>query len=249
MELTLAAAALVPGAAIGSFVGVLAARLPARRSVVAPASACDSCAVPIAWYDKIPLLSYVILRGRCRNCRQPIPAAEPLVELSTGLLFVGCLLAFGLTAQAAVAALFCAALVAVTATDLEHRIVPNRIVLPAAAAVLLAQTALAPGPEWVLAAAAASGALLLAAIAYPGGMGMGDVKLALLMGAMLGRSVAVALMLALVLALLPSVVLLVRRGAAARKAAIPFAPFLAAGSLVALFWGPELLDVYLALLR
>jgi leader peptidase (prepilin peptidase)/N-methyltransferase len=160
----------------------------------------------------------------------------------------GCVLAFGLTLDAAVAAFFCAVLVVVSATDLAHRIVPNRVVLPGAVVVLAAQTALHPSPEWALGALGASGFLLAAAIVYPAGMGMGDVKLALLMGAMLGRAVTVALMLGMILALLPSVVLLARHGAAARKMGIPFAPFLALGSILALFWGERMLEGYLDLL-
>src|SRR5205814_3425758 len=151
--------------------------------------------------------------------------------------------------SAAVAAFFCLALVAVSATDLEHRIIPNRIVLPAAAIVLAANTALHLSPQWALAALGASGFLFAAALAYPKGMGMGDVKLALLMGAMLGRTVPVALMFGMVAALVPSIVLFARHGSRARKMGIPLGPFLALGSVVALFAGGSLLDAYLALLR
>ena len=156
------------------------------------------------------------------------------------------MLAFGLTLDALVASFFCTVLVALSATDIEHRIIPNRLVVPGAAIVLAAQTALHPSPEWALAALGASGFLLVAALAYPAGMGMGDVKLALLMGAMLGRTVPVALMLGMVLALVPGIVLLARHGKAARKMGIPFGPFLALGSVVALFWGDRLLDAYLS---
>ena len=249
MELALAAFALAPGLAAGSFLNVVAARVPLRRSIVRPGSACVSCATPIAWYDNLPLLSYALLRGRCRHCHARIPLRYPAVELATALLVATCVLAFGLTASAAVAAFFCAALVAVSATDLEHRIVPNRIVLPAAAIVLAARTALDPSPEWALAALGAFGFLFLAAVAYPKGMGMGDAKLALLMGAGLGATVAVALMLGMLFALVPSVVLLARHGTAARKLKIPFAPFLALGAVAALFAGEPILDAYLALLR
>jgi leader peptidase (prepilin peptidase)/N-methyltransferase len=137
--------------------------------------------------------------------------------------------------------------VAVSATDLEHRIVPNRVVVPAAALVLLAQTALHPSVEWTLAGFGASGFLFAAALAYPGGMGMGDVKLALLLGAMLGRTVPIALMLGMPAALIPSVVLVARHGKGARKMGIPLAPFLALGGVVALFAGHGLLDAYLAI--
>ncbi|MFI5053963.1 MAG: prepilin peptidase, partial [Acidimicrobiia bacterium] len=166
------------------------------------------------------------------------------VELVTALLVAGSVLKFGLTGEAAVAAFFCAALVAVSATDFEHRIIPNRIVLPAAAVVLAANTALQPSPEWAIAAVGASGFLLAAALAYPQGMGMGDVKLALLMGAALGRTVPVALMFGMVAALVPGIYLLARHGSAARKMGIPFGPFLALGSVVALFAGHPLVHAY-----
>jgi leader peptidase (prepilin peptidase) / N-methyltransferase len=136
----------------------------------------------------------------------------------------------------------------VTATDLTHRIIPNRIVVPAAAVILIAQTALEPSPEWTLAALGASGFLFLAVLAYPAGMGMGDVKLALVMGAALGKTVPVALMIGMFAALVPSIILLARYGSAARKMGIPFGPFLSLGSVVALFFGEQILDWYLGLL-
>jgi leader peptidase (prepilin peptidase)/N-methyltransferase len=248
MDVAVAAFFLAPGLAIGSFLNVLAARMPLKRSVVHPGSACMSCGTEIRWYDNVPLLSYALLRGRCRTCGTGIGLRYPAVELTTALLVAGCVLAFGLTADAAVAAVFCVSLVAVSATDLEHRIIPNKIVLPAAAVVLAAQTALHPSPEWALGALGASGFLFVAALAYPAGMGMGDVKLALLMGAMLGRTVGVALMLGMIVALVPGVVLLAKHGQKARKMGIPFGPFLALGSVVALFWGHTLLDAYLSLM-
>jgi leader peptidase (prepilin peptidase)/N-methyltransferase len=244
----LAAIVFVPGLALGSFMNVVAARVPLRRSVVHPGSACTACEAPIAWYNNVPIVSWALLRGRCRSCEAAIPWKYPLVELVTALLIGACVLAFGLTAEAAVAALFCATLVAISVTDIERRVIPNRIVLPAAAAVLLAQTALHPSPEWALGAFGASLFLFLAALAYPAGMGMGDVKLALLLGAMLGRTVPVAMMVGMISALVPSVVLLVKHGRAARKMRIPFGPFLALGGIVALFAGNLLLDAYLGFL-
>jgi leader peptidase (prepilin peptidase) / N-methyltransferase len=244
----LGAFAVLPGLAIGSFLNVVAARLPERRSLVRPRSACGSCHTPIAWYDNVPLLSYAVLRGSCRTCHVRISPIYPLVELATAVLLAGCVLAFGLTLQAAAAAVFCAALVVVTATDLTHRIVPNRVVLPAAAVVLVLMTAAEPSPEWAIAGMAAAMFMLAAALAYPGGMGMGDVKLALLMGVALGRTVAVALPLGMLVALVPAVFLLARHGSKARKMAIPFAPFLAVGSVVALFAGDALVHAYASLL-
>jgi leader peptidase (prepilin peptidase)/N-methyltransferase len=239
----------VPGLALGSFLGVVAARVPLRRSVVRPGSACMSCETPISWYDNVPLLSYALLRGRCRRCGTRIPPRDLAIELATALLLVGCVLAFGLSGKTAAAAIACGTFVVVTATDLERRIVPNRVVLPAAAAVLALQTAFHPSPEWALGAVGAAGFLLLAALAYPGGMGMGDVKLALLIGALLGRTTPVAIMLGLFLALAPSLVLLAQNGLRARKSAIPFAPFLAAGAVIALFAGEPILHAYLGLVK
>jgi leader peptidase (prepilin peptidase) / N-methyltransferase len=244
----LAVLSLAPGLALGSFLNVVAARVPRKRSIVAPASACLECGTELAWRDNIPLLSWVLLRGRCRHCRTRISALYPGVELATALLVAACVLDFGLSGQMVVAAYFCAVLVAVTATDLTHRIIPNRIVVPAAAVILVAQTALEPSPQWTLGALGASGFLFLAVLAYPAGMGMGDVKLALVMGAALGKTVPVALMLGMLAALVPSVILLARHGSAARKMGIPFGPFLALGSVVALFFGEQLLDWYLGLL-
>ena len=245
--MALAVLALAPGFALGSFLNVVAARVPLRRSLVSPGSACMDCGHEIAWYDNVPMLSYALLRGRCRSCGVHIPIRYPAVELVAGLLFAGCFWKFGLTGSAAVAAFFCLTLVTVSATDLEHRIIPNRIVVPAGLIVLAANTALHPSPRWAVAAFGASGFLLAAALAYPAGMGMGDVKLAFLMGAALGTSVTVAMFIGMVAALVPGVVLLVRHGHAARKMGVPFGPFLALGSAIALFAGPWLLHGYWAL--
>jgi leader peptidase (prepilin peptidase) / N-methyltransferase len=244
----LAALALAPGLALGSFLNVVAARVPRKKSIVKPASACMECRTPIARRDNVPVVSWLLLRGRCRACRTRISPLYPAVELVTALLIAGCVLAFGLSGRMVVAALFCAVLVAISAIDLTHRIIPNRIVLPAFVVVLVAQTLLEPSPEWVLAALGASGFLFLAVLVHPAGMGMGDVKLALLMGAMLGKTVPVALMLGMLAALVPAVFLLARHGSKARKMGIPFGPFLALGSVIALFAGDQIVDWYLNLL-
>jgi leader peptidase (prepilin peptidase)/N-methyltransferase len=238
-------AAFFPGLALGSFLNVVAARMPLRRSLVRPGSACMSCGTAIQPRDNVPLLSYLLLRGRCRACGVRIPLRYPAVEVATALLIAGCVARFGLAWDALVAAFVCAVLVAISATDLEHRIVPNRIVVPAAGIVLIAQTVLHPSPEWAIGAVGASGFLLVAALVYPAGMGMGDVKLALLMGAALGRVVPVALMLGMISALLPSAVLFARHGGRARKMGIPLAPFLAFGTVVGLFAGHAVLNAYL----
>jgi len=244
----LAALALAPGLALGSFLNVVAARVPRKTSIVKPASACMECKTPIARRDNVPVVSWLLLRGRCRACRTRISPLYPAVELVTALLIAGCVLAFGLSARMVVAAFFCAVLVAISAIDLTHRIIPNRIVLPAFVVVLAAQTLLEPSPEWALAALGASGFLFLAVVIHPAGMGMGDVKLALLMGAMLGKTVPVALMLGMLAALVPAAFLLARHGSKARKMGIPFGPFLALGSVIALFAGDQIVDWYLNLL-
>ena len=239
--------AFLPGLALGSFLKVVAARVPRHESIVFPGSHCMSCGHKIAWYDNVPLVSYAVLRGRCRNCKAKIGLRYLAVELVTALLISGCVWKFGLHPEALVAVVFCAALVAISAADFEHLIVPNVIVLPAAAAVLAAQTALHPTFEWAIYALALAAFLLLAALLYPGGMGVGDVKLALLLGAMLGRTVAVAFAVGVLSALVPSIWLIARHGGKARKMKIPFAPFLALGGVVALFAGSYLLDTYLSL--
>jgi len=240
-----AVVAFVPGLAFGSFLNVVAARLPDGRSVVHPPSACPTCDTQIAPRDNIPVLSYLLLRGRCRNCRATIGWQYPAVELLTALLVAACFPAFGLTFEAATAAFFCITLVAGSVIDVERLVIPNRIVLPAAAVDLAAQTIREPSPEWAIAGFGAALFLLFAALAYPAGLGMGDVKLALLIGFALRRTVPIALMVGFVAALVPSAVLLARHGRAARKMGIPFGPFLALGGIVALFWGEAILDAYL----
>jgi leader peptidase (prepilin peptidase)/N-methyltransferase len=171
----------------------------------------------------------------------------PVVELGTALLVSACVWRWGATTDALVCALFCAVLITISVTDLERRVIPNLVVLPAAAVVLAARTVTHPSPEWAIAAAAGFLFLLVAALAYPGGLGMGDVKLALLIGAALGSSLPVGLMAGFVAALVPSAVLLARHGQAARKMAIPLGPFLAAGALLALFAGAPIIHAYLHL--
>jgi leader peptidase (prepilin peptidase)/N-methyltransferase len=248
LDFAAAALALAPALALGSFLNVVAARLPQKRSIVRPPSACMACATEIRWYDNIPLVSYALLRGRCRSCGAHIPLRYPAVELVTALLIAGCFLAFGLSADAFVASFFCAVLVAVSAIDLEHRIIPNRIVVPATGIVLVANTLLHPSPQWILGGLGAFTFLLVTALIYPAGMGMGDVKLALLMGVMLGKTVGVALFAGMLVGMLPSLVLFARHGLKARKMKIPFGPFLAVGGVVGLFWGDAILDAYLSTL-
>jgi leader peptidase (prepilin peptidase)/N-methyltransferase len=245
MQMAVAAFVFLPSLAIGSFLNVVVSRLPLGRSVSTPRSACPHCDAPIRSRDNIPLLSYLLLRGRCRDCKAPIGLRYPAVELTTAVLAVACFADFGFSLHALAGAIFCAALVAISATDIERRIVPNRVVLPATVIVLALMLAWRPSVEWPAAGLGAALFLFLAALAYPRGMGMGDVKLALLLGVAVGRAVPVAMMVGMVSALVPSVVLFARHGAAARKMAIPFAPFLALGGIVGLFAGPAIVHWYL----
>jgi len=249
MAALFAAFGFVPGLAVGSFLNVVAARVPERRSVVHPRSACGNCGTTLAWYDNVPLLSYAVLRGKCRSCGTRIGLIYPAVELTAAALIAGCLLAFGPTPRALVSAFFCATLVTVSATDVRRRVIPNQIVLPAAAIVLVGMTIVHPSPAWAIAALGASGFLLVAALAYPAGMGMGDVKLALLIGAGLGVVTPVGLMIGMLAGLVPSVVLVARHGRAARKMPFPFGPCLAFGAVVALFAGAPILHWWLSLGR
>ena len=248
-NVALAAVVFAPALALGSFLNVVVARLPERRSLMRPRSACPGCAHELAWYDNVPLLSYALLRGRCRSCAAPISLRYPLVELATALLVAACFWRFGLSGHAFVSAFFVAVLVALSAIDAERRILPDLIVLPSTAVVLVAQIALFPDRalEWVAASLLASLFLFVALVAYPAGMGMGDVKLALLLGAALGWHVGVGMMLGMLFALVAASVLIARHGTKARKMAIPFGPFLALGAIVALFAGGTIFDTYLSL--
>lgn len=247
MNFALAVVTLPPALALGSFLNVVAARLPEGRSLLTPPSSCGACGVRIAWRDNIPVLSYLLLRGRCRSCGHWIGLRYLAVELATAFLIAACFFRFGFTVEAFVASYFVSALVVLSAIDFERRILPDKIVLPSTAIVLTAQVVLYPdqAAEWILGALGAALFLFAALLAYPKGMGMGDVKLALLLGAMLGKLVIVALMVGMLSALVPAVYLLVRHGSAARKMGIPFGPFLAFGALVALFWGDAILTAYL----
>jgi len=247
MNAAAAAFAIAPALALGSFLNVVVARVPERRSLLRPPSSCGSCRQEIMWRDNVPVLSFVLLRGRCRHCGASISLAYPLVEALTAALVVACVAVFGATPEAALAAGFCAVLVTLSVIDLGHRIVPDRIVLPVAAVALVAHTAIDPSLEWTVAALVAAGALFVVVLAYPTGLGLGDVKLALLLGAVLGAATSVALMIGFLAALVPALVLAVRHGSAARKLAVPLVPFLSFGAVVALFVGERILDAYVAL--
>jgi leader peptidase (prepilin peptidase) / N-methyltransferase len=242
-----AALLAVTGAAVGSFLNVLAHRLPLGLSIVSPRSACPACAVPIAPYDNIPIVSWVWLRGRCRSCGSGISARYPIIEAMTAALFAAVALRADSPSELWPGLAFVAMLVAVAAIDLEHRIVPNRILAPAALAALALWAVTDPNrvPQNLLAGLIAGTFLLVFAVIYSAGMGMGDVKLAAVMGLYLGRSVAPALFIGFAAGAVVGVGMMVARGASARKRAIPFAPFLAAGGVLGQLFGDEIVDWYL----
>jgi leader peptidase (prepilin peptidase) / N-methyltransferase len=245
----MAAVLLFPaGLILGSFVTVVAHRVPRGESVVGGRSRCPACGAQIAAYDNVPVLSWLALRGRARCCGARISPRYPLTELALGALFAATALVLGDDpAELALGLVFVTTLGAVTLTDLERRIIPNKILLVAAVLGVAIAAATNPAglPERVIAAAAAGGLLFLAALAYPRGMGLGDVKLAATMGLFLGRDVAPAIFVALLAGSLVGLAMIARHGAAARKRAIPFGPFLALGGVVGLLAGEELIEWYL----
>jgi leader peptidase (prepilin peptidase) / N-methyltransferase len=233
----------VLGALVGSFLNVVIHRLPRGESLVSPRSHCPECRRPIGPRDNVPLLSWVVLRGRCRHCRTRISGRYPLVEALTVVTFVAVALTRGLHPELALYLPFAAMLIAVAGIDLDHRIIPNKVLLPAAVWAVAAGTLIHPGalPEMLIAGGSAFLFLLLAALAYPSGMGMGDVKLAGVMGLYLGAAVAPALLAAFLTGSVVGLALLLRQGASARKRGVPFAPFLALGGLLGLLVGHELI--------
>ncbi|MDQ6915109.1 MAG: prepilin peptidase [Actinomycetota bacterium] len=241
------AIAAVGGLVAGSFLNVVIARLPNRRSLMRPRSHCPGCLTPIRPYDNVPVLSWLLLRGRCRSCGESISPRYPLVEAATAGLCALVIVERGTGWQGWLGIAMVLMLVPVAFIDLEHRIIPNRILLPGALAAVAIVAAGQPGrlPEHLIAGAAAGGFLLLAVLAYPRGMGMGDVKLAAVLGLFLGKSVAPAMLAALLSGSLLGAAIIARKGAQeGRKTAIPFGPFLALGAVVGLFAGPAMVDWY-----
>jgi leader peptidase (prepilin peptidase) / N-methyltransferase len=234
------------GAVIGSFLNVVAHRVPLGESIVSPGSRCPECGAPVKPYDNVPVVSWLILRGRCRNCGARISPRYPLVELATALTWAGVVAARGFDDDLVLELPFVAALIALAAIDFDHKLLPNKIVYPLAAYGVIA-TLLVDSDNLVenlIAGAGAFAFLLAAVIAYPRGMGMGDVKLAGAMGLYLGVSVIPALLVAFLSGSVVGVFIIAREGAAGRKKAVPFGVFLALGGIVGVLAGPELIDVY-----
>jgi leader peptidase (prepilin peptidase)/N-methyltransferase len=236
------------GLLIGSFITVVAHRVPRGESIVGPRSRCPACGAQIAAYDNVPVFSWLALRGRARCCGAAISPRYPLTELTAGLLYAATVLVlWDEPGEVALGLVFVAVLMAVTLTDLEQRIIPNKILLVGAVLAVAIAALAEPGslPERTISAAAAGGLLFAVALAYPRGMGLGDVKLAATMGLFLGRNVAPAILVALLAGALVGLAMIAREGAAARKRAIPFGPYLALGGVVGLLAGDQLVDWYL----
>jgi leader peptidase (prepilin peptidase)/N-methyltransferase len=231
---------------IGSFLNVVAYRVPRGESLVKPGSHCTTCGEAVRPYDNVPVLSWLLLRGRGRCCGDRISARYPAIELITGLVFAAIAIVNGFDRDLLLELPFAAMLIAVAGIDLEHRIVPNKILLPMAVWGIGAGAAVRPDmlPELLIGGAAAFTFLFVAALVHPKGMGMGDVKLAGVMGLYLGASVAPALLIGFLTGSVVGVAILAKHGAAGRKRGVPFAPFLALGGIVALLVGPELIDLY-----
>jgi leader peptidase (prepilin peptidase) / N-methyltransferase len=247
-----AVAVVLIGLVIGSFLNVVIARVPERRSLVHPRSACPGCGAMIAWYDNIPIVSFLILRARCRACAKPIPWRYPIVEAVTAGLFLTAYAAFGPTLDAVVAAVFLATLLAITMIDLEHQIIPDVISLPGILAGCIASLATSRVSWLDSVLGAVLGAAIITVILLVGtwwagqqAMGGGDIRLAAMLGAFLGwKTLIFSLFLASFLGGIIGLILL-STGLRSRKDPIPFGPFLAAGGAAGLFFGERMVRWYL----
>ena len=241
------------GLTVGSFLNVVIVRLPERRSLWHPRSACPGCGAAIAWYDNLPLLSFALLRGRCRACALPISWRYPIVEAVTGAAFVSAYAAFGFTARFVVAAALLAALIAITAIDLRLQIIPNAITLPGIVAGVLANlgTGAVPWLDALIGVLVGGGVFVAIILGYAllfreEGMGLGDAKLGAMLGAFLGwKALLFALFVAVIVGGVLAIVLLAT-GVCSRKDPIPFGPFLALGGATGLFWGEKVVAWYLS---
>lgn len=246
MQYYLYVVALLFGLAIGSFLNVVIYRVPRHESLVRPGSHCPNCEAAIRWYDNLPVVSWLVLRGRCRDCGARISPRYIGVEALTGALFVVAAWRLDFAWTLLVAVAFISALVAIAFIDYDHMIIPDAIVLPGAVIGLAASIALDPGRWWVYVVAGFGGAAFCFALAmlWPGGgMGFGDVKMALFIGFVLGASVIVAFFLAFLVGSIVGIYLVVIRKRSG-KTKLPFGPFLAFGSAVAILAGDLLLKLY-----
>jgi leader peptidase (prepilin peptidase)/N-methyltransferase len=237
------------GLPLGSFYNVVAYRLPRGQTPWSPSrSYCPNCEVEISSRDNLPVVGWLILRGKCRNCGNPISWRYPAFEFITAVLFAACGLKFGWTLPLIPALIFVSTLVIVSNSDLDKRIIPNAVLLVAFPLGLLTQAIAYPDlwMTWIISAIAAFSGMFIVALLYPRGMGMGDVKLAGIMGLYLGRAVAPALFVAFLLGSIVGLAVMAVRGVeVGRKTAVPFGPFMALGGVFGLFWGEAVIHWYL----
>lgn len=236
------------GLAIGSFLNVVIARVPERRSLWQPGSACAGCGVAIAWYDNVPVLSFLALRGRCRACGMAISWRYPLVELLTGAAFLSASIAFGPTGRFVMAALLLSALIAITAIDLRLQLIPDAITLPGILVGVLGNlgTGATPWLDSVVGVLVGGGVFFAIILVHPAGMGGGDMKLGAMLGAFLGWKVVLFALFVAVLAGGVLAVILLATRLRGRKDPVPFGPFLALGGATGLFWGERVVAWYLS---
>jgi leader peptidase (prepilin peptidase)/N-methyltransferase len=235
------------GLAVGSFATAVAYRLPRGIAFGLERSQCPSCDARIGARDNIPVVSWLLLRGRARCCGAPISPRYPLTEMTVGVLYAATVIVYRHdAAEAVIGLVFVAMLAIITLTDLDQRIIPNKVLIAASVICLAIAIPTDPGgvPERLIAAAAAGGVFFLIVLAYPRGMGLGDVKLVATMGLFLGRAVAPAILAGLLAGSVIGLALIAMRGAEARKMTIPFGPFLALGGIVGLLAGHHLMDIY-----
>lgn len=241
---------IISGLAVGSFLGVAAYRLPRKLSLIKPKSFCPNCRKKIPFYDNIPVISFIILKGRCRFCKNKIPRNTLYIELLTALLFVLNYIFFGLSIKTISGIILCSVLIVISFIDIEFQIIPNIIILPFSI-VGLGFSIFFNLERWWLPLAFSAGAflfMLIIHLVYPRGMGMGDVKLSLMIGAFLVRSVIPALFLGFLLGALYGVLLIIIKRKRLKQP-VPFGPFISSGSIIALFWGNNILKWYVSFLK
>ncbi|MBM4340295.1 MAG: prepilin peptidase [Deltaproteobacteria bacterium] len=244
------------GAMVGSFLNVCICRLPKEESIVRPGSHCPKCNTPIRFYDNIPVLSYILLRAKCRNCKTPISIQYPIVEVITALSSFFLFTTYGVSLSFIYYFLFVAALIVITVIDLYHQIIPDVISLPGIiigplGSLVITQITFSDSLIGVI---SGGGSLFLVATVYQWlfkreGMGGGDVKLLAMIGGFLGwKAVILTIILSSFIGSIVGIAIILIKGKDF-KYAIPFGPFLAVGAVIALFWGDELIRWYLFLNR
>jgi leader peptidase (prepilin peptidase)/N-methyltransferase len=249
-------AAFIFGTCIGSFLNVCIYRIPAGKSIVHPPSSCPQCGYAIRFYDNIPILSYLLLRGRCRRCRTRIPLRYPMVELITGIAALAVFLKYGLLPATAVYFVFIAVLLVITFIDIDHQIIPDRLSLPGIPLFFLLGF-LVPFITWqdaLIGILAGGGLLYGVALGYQlltgrDGMGGGDIKLLAMIGAMIGwQGILFTIFCASLSGTLVGLALALPSGRS-MKSRLPFGPFLAAGAIAYVFFGTPLIHWYLGMIR